>query len=427
MKTPVLDLAVVGGGLAGLAAARRAQELGLSVEVFEASDGIGGRVRSDEIEGYICDRGFQLINPAYPALARYYKAENFHRLERSIDVVMGARSYRLGDPRQGLATMPGNLSSATGTIGEKLRFLNYLRRLNRRSERDGEGGALDPSFEDEMHREGIGSFYSKVIAPFASGVFLNLPSKVSARIAQDLIRYFLIGSPGLPHGGVGTVAGAISTGVAVNLHSPVDEIGEDFIRIGRRRVKVRSVIVATDPYSAKTLINPDEKRNQSLSYSLASKMSGSTTWYHSADDQDFPAILRIDGSGGGPVTNTIAISRLAPEYAPEGKTLISTTVMSAYGLEIAEARVRRHLAQLWHRDTSRWRLIAKYSIPKSLPLMTPGYECEEVIDFTPTAKRSKNSKSPMLRYLAGDFLALPAQQGAVQSGIRAAELLASRL
>lgn len=418
MKKHVLDLAVVGAGLAGLAAARRAGELGLNVEVFEASDGIGGRVRSDVVDGYICDRGFQLINPSYPALSRYYSPDEFHRLERSIDVVIGEKTYRLGDPRDGLATMPGNLSLATGRPGEKLRFLNYLRKIK------GSGYGDQPeSFEDEMLRQGMGTFYARVIGPFASGVFLNHPSRISADIARDLVRYFLIGSPGLPRGGVGEVAKSMATGVNVNLHSAVDEIGEDSLRIGRRRFKARAVIVATDLHSARSLIDPNEKESP-LSRRLTSEMSGSTTWYHSTEDQDFPGVLRIDGAGGGPITNTIAISRLAPEYAPTGRTLISTTVMSAYGVEVAEARVRRHLAHLWRRDTSAWRLVAKYSIPKSLPLMAPGFIGEELVDFTSSTKRRTN---PMLRYLAGDFLALPAQQGAVQSGIRAAENVAARL
>ncbi|MGA1610193.1 MAG: FAD-dependent oxidoreductase [Candidatus Nanopelagicaceae bacterium] len=415
MKNRDLDLAIVGAGLAGLAAARRASELGLAVEVFEASDGIGGRVRSDVVDGYICDRGFQLINPNYPALAKYFQPQEFHRLERSIDVLIGSKSYRLGDPREGFASIPGNLASETGTIFEKVRFLRYLSGISRNGERsEGE------SFEDEMLQRGIGTFYSKVIGPFASGVFLNQPSRVSATVARELIGYFMIGTPGLPQGGVGEVAKSMASGITVNLRSRVDEIGEDFIRVGRRKVKARAVIVATDPQSARNLVDIDGK----VSSRFNSTMSGSTTWYHSSEDQDFPSVLRLDGGGDGPITNTIAISSLAPEYAPSGRTLISTTVMSAYGNEVTEARVRTHLAHLWRKDTSKWRLVAKYSIPKSLPLMSPGFQSEEVIDFTPRTKRRNSS---MLRYLAGDFLVLPAQQGAVHSGVKAAEMVATNL
>jgi len=425
MRTPTLDVAIVGAGLAGLAAARRATELGLRAEIFEASDGVGGRVRSDQINGFTCDRGFQLVNPSYPALSRYYSREllgndSFHRLPRGIDVVIGERVHRLGDPRTSLSFLKGDLASATGSLAEKLRFARYLIAISRGKESElGTEISNDSSFESEMLDLGIGTFFSRVIAPFASGVFLNLPSRISARVARELIHYFLIGEPGLPKGGVGEMSKALAQGLEVHLRAPVDEVSDSYIRIGRMRVSARAVIIATDPVSLDSLVSFDSlPRKKKFTYPAT--MSASTTWYHSVDGDDFPQLLRIDGGGGGPVTNTIAISRLAPEYAPEGKTLISTTVMSAYGQEVSEARVRRHLSELWKRETMSWRLVAKYSIPKSLPLIPPGTPRQ--VSLALPVKRGS-----MLRYIAGDFLTLPAQQGAMESGIDAAEEIAGRL
>ena len=425
MRTSTLDLAIVGAGLAGLAAARRATELGLRAEVFEASDGVGGRVRSDHVDGFICDRGFQLINPSYPALSRYYAPaindpDEFHLLARTVDVVIGRSLYRLGDPREGLASLRGDISSTTGTWVEKLRFLRYLNSISRGQVRIGDvEGNLDRSFEDEMLEEGIGTFYARVIAPFASGVFLNLPSRVSARVARELIHYFLVGKPGLPRGGVGSVAKILAEGVEVHLGRAVDEIGDDHLRVGRRKIPARAVIVATDPLSAVALVG-DGSGSSKKRATFTASMSASTTWYHSVDEGDFDGVLRIDGGAGGPVTNTIAISKVAPEYAPEGRTLISSTVMSAYGQEVSEARVRRHLTELWQRETSSWELVAKYAIPKSLPLLAPGAKRHVSLSL-PT------KKGTMLKFVAGDFLALPSQQGAIESGIDAAEEAAARL
>ena len=425
MKKPALDLAIVGAGLAGLAAARRAAQLGLSAEIFEASDDVGGRVRSDRVNGFICDRGFQLVNPAYPALSRFFPEEfrdgdSFHRLARGVDVVIGDRTHRLGDPRESFGYLSGDLSFASGRLSEKLRFARYLRDISQgRDQCHGKERASDPSFEAEMLDSDIGTFYARVIGPFATGVFLNLPSRISARVARELIHYFLIGEPGLPKGGVGELSKILAQGVNVHLRSPVDEVGERYIRVGRKKVIARAVIIATDPVTVESLISIDPSFRK-RGFTFPTVMSASHTWYHSTEDQEFPGLLRIDGGGGGPVTNTIAISRLAPEYAPEGRTLISTTVMSAYGQEVSEARVRRHLSLLWKRDTSAWKLVAKYSIPKSLPLMSPGTQ-RQVSLALPTKRGS------MLRYIAGDFLTLPAQQGAMESGIDAAEEIAARL
>lgn len=415
MKSKVLDLAIVGAGLAGLGAARRARELGLAAEVFEASDGVGGRVRSDRVGEFVCDRGFQLINPGYPALSRFYQPKDFHHLQQGIDVVRGNRIHRLGDPRSSLGYLAGDLSSATGTLLEKLRFARYLFGISR-----GETRAIDQSFEEEMLQHQIDTFYARVIGPFASGVFLNHPSRISARVARELIHYFMIGQPGVPHGGVGEVSRRLSEGLVVHLNSPVDAIAEDHLRVGRRKIKARAVIVATDTIAAHDLLQSSLQSPRMKQISIAGRMSGSTTWYHSVDRDDFSSLLRIDGDASGPVTNTIAISKLAPEYAPADKTLISTTVMSTFGEEVSEVRVRKHLSHLWKMKTDDWNLIAKYAIPRSLPLIPPG--TERRVSLEVPVKRGA-----MLRFLAGDFLSVPAQQGAMESGIDAAEEVAARL
>lgn len=415
MKTKVLDLAIVGAGLAGLGAAQRARELGISAEIFEASDDVGGRVRSDRIGEFICDRGFQLINPAYPALSRFYEPKAFHHLQQGIEVVRGDRVHRLGDPRSSLGYLSGDISSATGTLAEKLRFARYLSGISR-----GDDRATDQSFEDEMLEHQIDTFYARVIGPFASGVFLNHPSRISARVARELIHYFMVGNPGVPQGGVGEVSRQLADGLVVHVNSPVDSIAEDHLRIGRRRIKARAVIVATDAIAAHDLLQPSLHSPRMKRISIARRMSGSTTWYHSVERDDFSNLLRIDGDGSGPVTNTIAISNLAPEYAPAGKTLVSTTVMSAYGEEVSEVRVRKHLSHLWKMKTDGWDLVAKYAIPRSLPLIPPGMQRHVSLEMP--VKRGS-----MLRFLAGDFLSVPAQQGAMESGIDAAEEVAAKL
>ena len=64
MNSP--DVVIVGAGLAGLCCARRLAQCGVSFQVVEASDGVGGRVRTDIVEGFRLDRGFQLYLPSYP-------------------------------------------------------------------------------------------------------------------------------------------------------------------------------------------------------------------------------------------------------------------------------------------------------------------------------------------------------------------------
>jgi hypothetical protein len=119
--------------------------------------------------------------------------------------------------------------------------------------------------------------------------------------------------------------------------------------------------------------------------------------------------LLIDGQARGPVVNSLAISNVVPTYAPEGKALLSSTTIDF----ASESEVRRHLATLWGTSTSEWSLIAKYEIPKSLPIFAIG------------AHEAASSKLRDGLYVAGDYRTAPSQNGALLSGrLAALELIA---
>ena len=96
-----MSYVVIGGGLAGISAALTLQDAGESVELYEASDDLGGRVRSDYIDGYILDRGFQLINSGYSELKRLKVIPeiDFCKSDRTIDVITPFGILSIGDPR----------------------------------------------------------------------------------------------------------------------------------------------------------------------------------------------------------------------------------------------------------------------------------------------------------------------------------------
>jgi len=100
--TPTTDVIVVGAGLAGLAAAVRLAGAGLDVTVLEAGDDVGGRVRTDHVDGLLLDRGFQLYNPAYPEGRRVLDLDalDLRPFSRGMLVAIGGRRYRLHDDRQ---------------------------------------------------------------------------------------------------------------------------------------------------------------------------------------------------------------------------------------------------------------------------------------------------------------------------------------
>jgi hypothetical protein len=244
------------------------------------------------------------------------------------------------------------------------------------------------SVEDEL--QNLGDLYQKVLRPFLTGVFLTGPAHVSAVNGKEIIRSFVSGKPGIPAQGVGALPAALAKRVT-NI-----EIGRNVNSL--HELGGGPIIVATDVTTAAQL----------LDMTSVPKLAASTTWYHEVPkDLTHSKCLVIDGQRRGPVVNSIAISNPAPTYAPAGKTLLSSTTVEF----ASESEVRRHLALIWGAQSSDWSLIAKYEIPKSLPIFAPGAQ------HVTSAKVAKNI------YVAGDYRSAPSQNGALLSGRLAAEEL----
>ena len=370
-------VAVIGAGLSGLSAAIALQDAGCEVEVFESSDRVGGRVATDIIDGYRLDRGFQLINSRYPELIRLGVIQelDFVTASRSIDISLGTKTVSLGDPRLHPFSA---LSSETGSIFTKISFLKYLTKK-------AETGL---SVEDEL--KDYGALYQRVLKPFLSGVFLTSPSNVDAVSGKEIVRSFISGKPGLPALGAGELAKALAKRVkTINLNSRIDSLSQ---------CKADAIIVAADLTTAAQLLDIPN----------VPKLASSTTWYHEVPQGMTESDrLLIDGLVQGPVINSIALSNMVPTYAPEGKTLLSSTTIDF----ASESEVRRHLALMWGVSTSEWSLIAKYEIPKALPIFGIG------------AKGLQSSRVSDGVYVAGDYRTAPSQNGALLSGRLAAQEL----
>ncbi len=371
------SVVVIGGGLAGLSAALTLQDAGREVEIHEGSDRVGGRVASDHIDGFILDRGFQLINANYPELKRLNLIGelDFQTASRSIDISLGDKRYSLSDPR----TNPFSaLNSKTGTLSEKLKFLQYLLRSVRNENSVG------------ADLEGLGNLYARVLRPFLSGVFLTDPTHIGAVQGKELIGSFISGKPGLPRLGAGALPALLAKKIkTIHLNSQVDSITQ---------FSGREVIVATDLTTSAQL----------LDIPSVPKLASCTTWYHEvpADFSDSNRLL-LDGEKRGPVLNSIVISNFVTSYAPAGRSLLSTTTIE----HTSESEVRRHLALLWGKETQAWPLIAKYEIPKALPIFAPG------------TSHATSSKIGDGVFIAGDFRTSASQNGALLSGRLAAQEL----
>jgi NAD(P)-binding Rossmann-like domain len=380
-----LPVVVVGAGLAGLSAAQSLIEAGVDVRVLEASTTIGGRVQTDEINGYRFDRGFQLINARYPEVQALHIVDklDFRFAPRAVDIALDGSVVRLGDPRKYFLSA---LRSESGSIREKVSFLKYLFSHSTHGS----------NVESELLAAGCNKLYTRVLKPFLTGVFLAQPSRVDSVSGREIIKSLISGASGLPARGAGELSqvlardiGVVETGVQVNAITGLE------LSTSKGSISARAIIVATDQITAAQLLEIEEV-GESVSC---------TTWFHSTPDNlECDATLRVDGLARGAIINSIAISKLLPLSAPVGQTLFSSTSLG----HASESEVRRHLSLMWGVDTAGWELVAKYDIKNSLPLFAPGRSHAQSLQVRPGVWR------------AGDYLSAASQNGALASGRLAA-------
>jgi hypothetical protein len=386
-----LPVVIVGAGLAGLSAAHTLIEAGVDVRVLEASTSVGGRVQTDEINGYRFDRGFQLINARYPELDKLDIVGNldFKFAPRAVDIALDGSVVRLGDPRKFFFSA---FRSQSGSIKEKVLFLKYL--LSTSTHGD--------NVENELLAAGCNNLYTRVLKPFLTGVFLTQPARVDSVSGREIIKGFISGAPGLPARGAGELSrvlaaeiGGVETGVQVDAITGLD------LTTSKGVIAARAIIVATDQTTAAQLLEIEEV-GESVSC---------TTWFHSTSETvECDSTLRVDGLARGPIVNSIAISKLLPLSAPVDRTLFSSTSLG----HASESEIRRHLSLMWGVDTAGWELVAKYDIKSALPLFPPGYARAQSLQVRGGVWR------------AGDYLSAASQNGALASGrLAALELLNS--
>jgi len=380
------EVLIVGAGLAGLSAAIHLEAAGVEVTIIESSDRAGGRVASDVIDGFICDRGFQLINAQYPALQELNVISEFDFIEapRVIEVSLGDRRHVIGDPRQVPWTA---LNKATGTIPEKIKLLRFI------ASRPKPGQSIGQALRN------TGTCYERVLRPFLQGVFLTDPDNVDALYGHSIIKSFVSGRPGVPRSGVGELSKALAKRVGnIVYETRVDGIEQRSVHTNNGTYTANKILIATDATTATQLLGLTE----------VPRMAGCITWYHAdAVNPSGSGRLVVDGQRRGPIINSVVMSDISLSYAPANQHLISTTT----DLNVTESDVRRHLAILWGVDTYAWQFIAKYEIPAALPIHNVGRAL------------SQSMKISDHHFVAGDHRTVPSQQGALFSGRLAAQLI----
>lgn len=406
------DVLVVGAGLAGLVCAKHLQLAGHEVVVLEAAGVVGGRVATDTVDGFTLDRGFQVLNTAYPDLRR-----EVHLPDLDLCAFTPGAAVRGDDgglhtfvnPLRQPWTAPATLADRLLPRADELRLMRWTAGIVLRRGR----AALDRpdvSTARALADAGLdGAILERFLRPFLAGVLLERDLDTAARFTATVWRTFVLGTVAVPTRGMAALPAHLAAQLrpgTVRLGVAAEAVTGTTVRTADGELRARAVVVATDPGAAARLL-------PSLT---APRMRSVTTTYHVTDTApDTRPLLRLDGTGG-PLLNSVVLTAAAPSYSPDHRALVSTSALGS-AADVPEPVVRHELARLWGVDTASWQHLHTSEVPEALPALT-----------APTAPglRAPVDLGAGL-YVAGDHRDSPSLQGALASGARTARSVDSLL
>ncbi len=426
-KTSVV---IIGAGLAGLSCAVDLCKSAYNVTVLEASDRVGGRVRTDVVDGFTLDHGFQVLLTAYPACQQLldYDALRLRKFAPGAMIRQRGKFHVLGDPWRRPGDTIGTLRNPIGTLGDKLKIAK-VRRTARHGTLDDLYRRSDQSTIDYLRQVGFSdSMIRGFFEPFIGGVFLDESLSVSRRMFEFVFRFFAEGDVAVPADGMAAIPRQLAEKLprgTVRLRQSVTNIDGTKIQLSSGElIEAETIVVATESDAAAKLLGIK---------SLKTAWNSTVNMYYAIEDgvkkiktpMNQSKMLMLRGDETGPIQTATVISNVAPEYASAGKALlsVSTSVADDKDFLINDATldqaVRKQLSD-WIGDTAQLRHLANYRVPYGLPLrpLDPVVRSIRVSDHSDAVINNQDRI-----FLCGDHLETPSIQGAMNSGLRVSQAI----
>ena len=404
-----VDVVIVGAGLAGLAAARHLHAKSFSVAILEAQDDVGGRVRTDIVDGFRLDRGFQILLTAYPELRRQVDlaALDLQTFDPGALVMLRGKSYMVSDPSRAPRTLLGTARAPIGSVADKAKIALLRARTLRGDPRELLRGQDLPTIV-ALRRAGFSqSMIDRFFRPLFGGIQLDPSLGTSRRMFDIIFRSLGEGDAAVPRLGMGSLPRQMAERLPglVHCNTTVASLdGRTVVTSDGRRVEARAVIIAADLPSARQLVSMRER---------ASRRAGAV--YFSADKAPTTSkAVILDGSGKGPVLNAAIMSNVARSYAPSGKHLVVAALPDLIDGDL-ESVARDQLRSWWGSQVDAWHHLRTYRIAHA--------GVEQRPPFSP----KRNIALGNGVFVCGDHRDTGSLQGALYSGRRCGELVAGAL
>lgn len=412
------DVVVVGAGLAGLTCAQDLTRAGIECTVVEASDGVGGRVRTDRVDGYQLDRGFQILLTAYPQVRDRLDLDTLDLapFDPGAHVWTGVRFHRVADPLRRPTLALQTLGADIGSLADKLRLARTVADVRFRSVPDLLRRA-DMSTAERLRSAGFSdTMIERFWRPLFSGIQLDPDLEVSRRRFDTILRMLAMGGTGVPRSGMDAIPQQLAASLpdaTIRLDAPVNELATTgshttiTLQDGEH-IDAQAVVVATDGPTAHRLLGTKVPNPGSR--------AAAACWFATDSAPRSGPVLMLDGASTGPASNVMVMTEAAPSYAPPGRSLVVAAIPGPEALDpTVTARVRAQLARWFGSSTTDWDHLRTDVIPHGQPLQAP-----------PFAPKQRVALGDGV-FVCGDHRDTASIQGAMFSGQRTAAAVARHL
>lgn len=408
MTTPPLptsaEVVIVGAGLAGLVAAKVLEQHGVSPVLLEASDGVGGRVRSDVVDGFVLDRGFQVLLTGYPEIYRHLNLPelDLRLFEPGAIVWREGKGHIVGDPFRRPKTLTSTSLAPIGTLADKARIAKFRATLKSADPRELLRGDDMPT-ASALRAMGFSSkMIDRFFRPLVGGIQLDPNLATSRRMFDVIFRTLATGDSAVPAKGMGEISRQLATqltSTTLHLNTSVTAVQPHSVTVsGGHTITAQHIVVATEgPVASKLLGLPE----------VTSRSAGCV--YFSAPIAPVNgAYVILDGTGQGPVLNVSVMSHVSPHYAPADRHLIAAALPGVCDGDL-ENIARTQLRSWWGAQVDDWQHLRTYRIPHG----QPGQDAP----FSPKKRVALGEDL----FVCGDHRDTGSIQGAMYSGRRTAE------
>lgn len=398
---------IIGAGVAGLIAARHLEEAGFSPVILENADRPGGRVKTDTVDGFRLDHGFQVLLTGYKEARRYldFDALDLRRFEPGAMIFSGDRRFRISDPLRDPSRLFQMLFSPVGSLADKFRIWRLTNKLKKRPVEDLFPKVDMPTLE-YLENQGFSQrMINQFFRPFFGGIFLENELRTPAAMFRFVFKMFSEGEAAIPAEGMAEIAyqlrGALErTRIRYNCRVQSAE-GSELILDGGERLSFDRLIIATDPYSLLRGL-----KGQMLAY------TPTTNLYYKARRSPLRSpLIGLVADTDNPINNFCALTDVSPHYAPAGFTLLSVSLKEGPAPVDVEKKTARALSDLTGLAEGEFEFVARYDIRRALPALDDLH-----YDLQPTQTRLTENV-----FTAGDHLLNASLDAAMRTGRRAAE------